>query len=158
VTRTIAKPVELADDIDATLQHLVRRFFRAVSFGEGGWPPYGVLYELFIDGGLLIKNSASVPEIASVEGFIAPRQRLIDSGELTSFFEEELSGQTQSFGRVAQRFSVYRKSGVQNGKPFVAKGVISTQFVETPSGWKISSMAWDDERPGLALQRAAARP
>jgi len=33
----------------------------------------------------------------------------------------------------------------------VARGAISTQFVRTPGGWRIGSMAWDDERPGLEL-------
>jgi hypothetical protein len=32
-----------------------------------------------------------------------------------------------------------------------ARGAISTQFIRTPDGWRMSSMAWDDERPGLAL-------
>ena len=25
------------------------------------------------------------------------------------------------------------------------------QFVETPQGWRIASVAWDDEREGLAV-------
>jgi hypothetical protein len=29
--------------------------------------------------------------------------------------------------------------------------MVSTQFVKTPAGWKMSAMAWDDERPGLTL-------
>jgi len=29
--------------------------------------------------------------------------------------------------------------------------VITTQFVRTPAGWRISAMAWDDEREGLAV-------
>jgi hypothetical protein len=38
---------------------------------------------------------------------------------------------------------------------------ISTQFVKTTAGWKISAMAWDDERPGLSIPEhyeRAARP
>jgi hypothetical protein len=31
------------------------------------------------------------------------------------------------------------------------RGVISIQFIATPTGWKISAMAWDDERPGLTI-------
>ena len=30
-------------------------------------------------------------------------------------------------------------------------GIISTQFVKTTAGWRISAMAWDDERPGLTI-------
>jgi hypothetical protein len=38
-----------------------------------------------------------------------------------------------------------------NGAAIDARGAISTQFVRTPGGWRIGSMAWDDERPGLEL-------
>jgi len=31
--------------------------------------------------------------------------------------------------------------------------MISTQFIFTPAGWRMSSMAWDDERPGLELPK-----
>ena len=29
--------------------------------------------------------------------------------------------------------------------------MISTQFILTREGWKMSAMAWDDERPGLSI-------
>jgi len=43
------------------------------------------------------------------------------------------------------------KSGTSGGQSVEARGMITTQFVNTPSGWKISAMAWDDERPGLSI-------
>jgi hypothetical protein len=108
----------------------------------------------------LIKNTAQVPEISTVAQFIAPRQALVNSGELTRFKEWELSETTQIFGNIAHRYSVYGKAGTQGGKAFEARGVISTQFVKTPQGWKMSAMAWDDERPGLAIPAdcSAAEP
>jgi hypothetical protein len=36
-------------------------------------------------------------------------------------------------------------------KAIQGSGVISTQFIRTPRGWKMTSMAWDDERPGLTI-------
>jgi hypothetical protein len=130
---------------------LAAAFFEAVSFEPGGAPPYGNIHGLFIDAGLLIKNTASTPEISTVAGFIASRQALVDGGALTRFREWELSATTQVFGNVAHRYSVYGKADTQDGKDFEARGVISTQFIKTPEGWKMSAMAWDDERPGLAL-------
>jgi hypothetical protein len=76
----------------------------------------------------------------------------VDAGDLTRFHEAELSETTQVFGSVAQRFSAYTKSGTLRGTPFNAKGMISTQFIQTPHGWRMSSMAWDDERPGLSVR------
>jgi hypothetical protein len=133
------------------LDALAAAFFEAVSFEPGAAPPYGNIHGLFIEAGLLIKNTASTPEISTVAGFIAPRQALVDSGALTRFKEWELSETTQVFGNIAHRYSAYGKAGTQNGKDFEARGVISTQFVKTPEGWKMSAMAWDDERPGLSL-------
>jgi len=133
------------------LDQLMDAFFRAVSFVEGEQPHYDDIYRLFIETGLLIKNSQATPEIANVGQFIEPRQATVRSGELTSFREVELSEITEIFGNVAQRFSAYAKSGITNSVPFAARGMIATQFIRTPAGWKMSAMAWDDERPGLAL-------
>jgi hypothetical protein len=144
-----------ADDkapIDATaMEALLQEFFRAVSFAPNERPSYETLRELFIEDGRLIWNSAGSPNVETVDGFIAPRQAMVDSGELTSFHERELRAVTEIFGNVAHRFSTYEKSGVSGGAPFANKGMISTQFVWTVDGWRISSMAWDDQRPGLTI-------
>jgi hypothetical protein len=135
----------------AELDRLSAAFFRAVSFEAGETPAYESIHALFIEAGLLIKNSGAAPEISSVTGFIAPRLAVVQAGELTRFREVELSETTEVFGNVAHRFSVYAKSGTHKGVVFEARGMISTQFVHTPNGWRISAMAWDDERPGLSL-------
>ena len=70
---------------------------------------------------------------------------------LTAFEETESAARTDVFGNVAHRLSVYAKRGVQDGVAFSGRGMISTQFVRTPAGWRITCMAWDDERPGLAV-------
>jgi hypothetical protein len=138
-------------DVTAELKDLVDEFFRAVSFESGQRPAYARIRDLFIDEGMLIRNGPDGPEISSVDEFIAARQRVLDSGALTAFAEVELAATTEAFGNVAHRFSTYEKHGTINGEAINASGLISTQFVRTPSGWKMSSMAWDDERPGLAI-------
>jgi ketosteroid isomerase-like protein len=135
------------DAIDA----LTSDFFRTVSFQEGNKPTYQNLYRLFTASGQIIKNSSSEPEIFTVMQFIEPRQRMVDAGELTSFQELEISEITEIFGNIAHRFSTYEKRGINQEVEFEGRGIISMQFVLTDAGWKISSMAWDDERPGLTL-------
>jgi hypothetical protein len=142
------------DDVQAELDRLAAAFFRAVSFEAGEVPAYGDIHALFIETGLLIKNTGSAPEISTVRQFIEPRQAMVRAGELTRFREVELWQVTNVFGNVAHRFSAYAKSGTMKGVPFEARGMISTQFVLTPSGWKMSAMAWDDERPGLSIAAA----
>ena len=141
---------------NAELERLSSEFFRAVSFEHGETPPYRVIRDLFIERGLLIKNTGTTPEILSIDQFIEPRQAMVDAGELTRFSETELHQTTELFGNVAHRFSAYEKSGTMKGVPFEARGMISTQFVLTPQGWKMISMAWDDERPGLSVLRLPA--
>lgn len=137
----------------AELDRLTDAFFRVVSFEAGATPPYDDLYTLFIERAIIIKNSTDTPEISNVQQFIEPRQAMVASGELTRFREVELSEITELFGNVAHRFSSYAKSGTMRGVAFEAHGMISTQFIKTPAGWKISAMAWDDERSGLAIPK-----
>jgi len=137
--------------VKGELDRLIAEFFRAVSFEEGATPPYENIHGLFIETGLLVKNTTSTPEISTVSQFIEPRQGMVRSGDLTRSNEVELCESTEIFGNVAHRFNSYAKSGTMKGVPFTARGMISTQFVQTPSGWKISAMAWDDERTGLSI-------
>lgn len=138
-------------DVKAQLDRLTSEFFRAVSFEPGEVPPYENIRGLFIDAGLLVKNTSTTPEVSGVSQFIEPRLAMVRAGDLTRFREAELSESTQIFGNVAQRFSAYEKSGTMKGVPFEARGMISTQFVATPGGWRMSAMAWDDERTGLCI-------
>jgi hypothetical protein len=137
--------------VKSELDRLTAEFFRAVSFESGETPAYENLHALFVGPGLLIKNSATPPEISTVRQFLEPRQAMVAAGELTRFRELELSEITEIFGNVAHRFSAYVKSGTLKGVPFEARGMTSTQFVRTAAGWKMSAMAWDDERPGLSI-------
>ena len=59
--------------VKTELDRLTTGFFRAVSFEEGATPRYEDIQRLFIEPGLLIKNTASTPEISTVAQFIEPR-------------------------------------------------------------------------------------
>ena len=132
-------------------EQMITEFFQSVSFEEGAKPNYKRIYELFIDDGKLVKNSLQSPEINSVREFVESRQKLVDAGDLTSFRETEAAEITEVFGNIAHRLSTYDKRGTLKGKSFEGRGVISTQFIKTPAGWKMTFMAWDDERPGLTI-------
>ena len=138
-------------NVKSELDRLTRAFFESVSFEPGDTPNYEHIRRLFLEQGLLIKNVGPTPEISTVTQFIEPRYESVLAGDLTRFHEAELSEATEIFGNVAHRFSAYTKTGTLKGASFSARGMISTQFIHTPQGWKVSCMAWDDERPGLML-------
>lgn len=133
------------------IDELVNTFFGLFSVKEGGKADLSAIYRLFIPEGLIIKNASSTPEIYDLKSFIEPREKMLNEGVLVDFKEEELFERTEIFGNIAQRFCLYRKSGIMSGAAFEARGMKTFQFVNTPKGWKMSSLAWDDEREGLEI-------
>jgi hypothetical protein len=69
---------------------------------------------------------------------------MLTDGTLTEFSEWEVTARTEIFGSVAHRFSEYRKSGYRDGTWFEGSGSKTTQFLRTPAGWRMASLAWDD--------------
>src|SRR5262249_39653288 len=127
------------DDPAADLKSLLDEFFRAVSFEPGDRPPYHRIHDLFVPGGRLMRHGPGGAEIWTVDEFIEPRQAMVDAGRLTSFLEYEIAAVTESFGGVAHRLSTYGKRGVTDGLPHEGRGVISTQFLRTAEGWRMTS-------------------
>jgi hypothetical protein len=139
------------DSARQAIDTLATRFFECVSFTAGERPDYAGIRTLFVPTGILFKGVRGGVEATTVSEFIEPRQASFDNGTLTEFSETELSASTSIFGNAANRQSVYDKAGVTGGTPFTGRGIIFTQCVFLDGAWLMSSMAWDDERDGLAL-------
>lgn len=150
--------VAAADAVAAKreIDQLVAAFFRLFRNDLGRPVDLSPIYDLFIPSGVVIKNLGGDPEVYDLAGFIAPRAALLNGGRLTGFWEREVAERTDIFGSIAQRFSHYRKGGVLDGVAFEADGMKTTQFVRTPQGWRMSSLAWDDCREGLMTPREFA--
>ncbi|MFJ3639360.1 GNAT family N-acetyltransferase [Streptomyces sp. NPDC090108] len=129
----------------AAIDRLMHDLFGAFTTTGGRGPDLGVIREVFIPEGLIIKNTDGDPLVYGVGSFVASREKILTDGTLTEFSEAEVAEDTRMFGSVAQRFSDYRKSGFLHGEWFEAVGHKTVQFVRTPDGWRISSLAWDDE-------------
>lgn len=123
---------------------LMTDFFSAFCNTEGQTPDLEKVQDLFIPQGIVVKNLSSVTEIFNLETFISSRKKLFESGSLLNFSEKEISGRTELFGNIAQRFSIYKKSGILNDQAFETVGMKTIQLVRMPGGWKISALAWDD--------------
>jgi hypothetical protein len=128
----------------AAIERLTAAFFAA--FTSGATTALDRMPELFLPRALIVRTCGGEPTCYTVAEFIEPRRRLLNDGSLLEFSEWETGGHTELYGDIAQRFGGYAKSGVQNGIAFEGKGMKSIQFVRTPDGWRISAVAWDDER------------
>ncbi|MFF9510080.1 DUF4440 domain-containing protein [Streptomyces sp. NPDC014724] len=119
-------------------------FLGAFTNTGGSRPNVGAVREVFIPQGMIIKNVGDEPVIYHLDAFVEPREKILTDGTLTEFSEWEVAERTEIFGSIAHRFSEYRKSGFLNGEWFEGSGRKTTQFIRTPVGWRMSSMAWDD--------------
>lgn len=133
------------------IDELVRAFFDLFSNRGGAAPRLRAIFDLCIPEAIIAKCVSPVPEVTSLEAFIAPREALLSNGTLTDFREVETAHHTQVFGNVAQRSCTYAKSGQLNGVAFHTRGAKVFQFIKGPRGWRISAVAWDDEREGFHL-------
>ncbi len=132
------------------IDRLVSLFFTAFT-NRHGRADVASARDLLLPQAVIVKNVGSSPDIYDVETFLGPREALLSNGSLLDFEEAETSSRTDIQGNVAQRLSLYRKSGVLSGQRFETRGVKTFQFIRTPAGWRISAVAWDDEREGLVL-------
>jgi hypothetical protein len=139
-----------ASDLEA-IADITRTFFAAFVSGAECAGGLERLRQVLLPEAVIIRTGGDAPVVYTVDSFIAPRQALLTGGTLTDFSEWELSGRTDVFGDIAHRFCSYAKAGVQDGVPFTARGMKTLQFVRTPTGWRISAAAWDDERAGLDI-------
>lgn len=135
----------------AAIADLVRTFFAAFLSGPDSSARIDTLRDVLMPQAVIVRTCGGEPTVYDVDSFIGPRRDLLSGGRLTDFREWELSGRTELFGDIAQHFCSYAKSGVQDGAPFTARGMKTVQFVRTTAGWRVSAVAWDDERDGLTV-------
>ena len=140
----------MAADHEA-IASIVRTFFAAFTSGPECAARLDALRAVFISEAVIVRTGGGEPAVYGFDSFIAPRQALLSGGTLIDFSEWELRGRTEVFGDIAHHFGSYAKAGVQDGIPFAARGMKTLQLVRTSAGWRISAVAWDDERDGVEI-------
>jgi hypothetical protein len=130
---------------------LTTELFRIFSPTPGATVSLQRIHDLFIPQGIIVRTCGPNAEIFSISEFIAPREQMLNDGTLVDLREHEEWETTEIFGNVAQRFLAYRKTGVLHGEHFNTRGMQTIQFVRKDGEWKMSAMAWDDERNGLVI-------
>ena len=139
---------------NATVDTVIAALYQSVSHGNDAEPNWVLMREVFLPVGQLIPPKRPNEDrftVLDVDGF-QDRVRKGSAaakakGDPTSFFEKEVSRQTDCFGNVCQIFSTYEaRRDPADAKPFVS-GINSIQLVRDETGWHIASVVWDVERP-----------
>jgi hypothetical protein len=132
-------------DDRSQIEEIVRTFFAAFSSGPDLEARLEGLRAVLLPEALVVRT-CGVPASYDVDGFIDPRGELLTSGRVDGFREWELDGNTEVYGDLAHHWCTYAKEWVEDGEPVTGTGAKSIQLVRTEAGWRISALAWDDER------------
>lgn len=147
---TDSTKTETTSPDEVAIKKAVDDAYAWISFKKGAKPDYEKIHDYFIPQAELINFRNDTLEILSLDPFVSVYKGMIESGQVQSFYEEELYGKTDQFGRVAQRLSTY-KTYINTMDSISERGVNSFQLIKTPGGWKVSSIIWDIEKPGLPI-------
>lgn len=129
------------------LNQLTDALFKAISFKEGNQPNIGEIKGMFIDKGLLINCNEEIPQVLLVDEFIEYFHSLFKQEHITSLHEIEVHHKTKIYDHIAHRYSFYEARTKLGATPF-AVGINTLQFVKIGQAWKITSMAWNDDKRG----------
>ena len=70
------------------------------------------------------------------------------------FYEIEIARRVHEFGNIAQVWSIYEARNAPGDTTPERRGINSIQLYRDERGhWRIVSMLWDNERPGLTIDR-----
>lgn len=132
-------------DDRSQIGEIVRTFFAAFTSGSDIEARLDGLREVVLPEALIVRT-CGVRTSYDLDGFIEPRRQLLSSGRVTDFREWEVDGTTAVYGDIAHHWCTYAKEWMEGGEQVTGAGAKSIQLVRTEAGWRISALAWDDER------------
>lgn len=134
---------------DAAITKAVQDAYAAISF-KNGKPAYDSIGYYFIPQAQLINFRTDTAQVTPIKEFVDFYKQFIEGNKINMFYEEELFGRNEQFGNVAHRISTY-KTYLNTMDSIAERGVNSFQLIKTPTGWKVSSIIWDVEKPSLPV-------
>jgi len=135
---------------DSAIKKAVADAYACISFKQGEQLNFEHIKDCFIPRAQLINFRSDSMDILSIGQFVEMYKGLITSNAVSSFYEEEIKGTTEQFGRIAQRISSY-KTYINTMDSVAERGVNSFQLVKTAQGWKVSTIIWDVETEKLKI-------
>lgn len=127
-------------DLDA----VIRAMYESVCFEPGERPDWALEREIFATGARMVRvHDGGVFEF-DIDSYHRDFERMIESGEMTSFWEAEIWRETRVFEDVAHVLSAYEARRTKGGEP-IGRGVNSIQLFRRDGHWRISAMLWRRE-------------
>lgn len=137
------------DNPDAvSIDSVIKALYESISGAAGQPRDWGRDRALFAKGARLIPtrrlDGSAGAELFDIDGYIASRTPFFAAND---FFEIEIGRREFRFGSIAHVLSAYegRKSP---GGELIKRGINSIQLHNDGKRWWVTSIMWDDERPG----------
>ena len=137
------------------IQRVITELYAIISGPAGHKPDWKRESELFLPSANMMRTSMDpegIPQatIMSAADYPENFERLIAG---RAFYEIEVHNIIEVFGNIAHAFSTYEAWGDAERTIFFKRGINSIQFFFGGSHWRVANMIWDDERPGLTMDR-----
>ena len=133
------------------IDHLTENFYQCISFNKERYPNVYKLKELFYGVGKLINHNFEYPIEYTVDSFSQSLMAQIETGDAFYFAQQEISDNTEIFGNVAQRISVYEHSPLNYPLQEWKRGINYIHYVKVNGKWLITSMVWQDEKEEVKI-------
>lgn len=143
------------DNLPMTPDDLIVRMYASICFERGGRPDWLGFTDLFAPGARLVRVTDEGVFEFDVNSYRTTFEKMISSGEMSSFWEGELWRETFQFSDFAHILSAYETRTARDG-PILNRGVNSIQLFRRNERWWISAMLW--RREGQAVRIPDARP
>jgi hypothetical protein len=137
------------------LDTLIAKMYAGVCFEPGQRPDWSAEDEIFAPGARMVRVTDDGVFPFDLASYRKDFQRMIDSGEMPSFWEGEIWRETRVFGEVAHVLSAYETRRSREGE-VLNRGVNSIQLFRQGGRWWISAMIWRREGREVTIPDAPA--
>lgn len=134
----------------ASIDSIIAALYGTISgpAGERDWDRFRAL---FVEGATMsavrVRDGEASLAVMAVEDYITGAGSYFRQN---AFYEGELARRVESFGRIAHVWTTYDSRRSPDEAAF-ARGINSVQLFQGDDGWRIVSIHWDSERPGLTI-------
>jgi len=132
------------------LDSLIAAMYARISFEAGERPDWSAQDDLFAPGARLVRVTDDGVFAFDLESYRRDFERMMDSGEMPSFWEGEIWREERVFGEVAHVLSAYETRRSRGGA-LLNRGVNSIQLFRREGRWWISAMIWRREGREVAI-------
>jgi hypothetical protein len=140
--------VNISEEENA-INETVKNVYACLSFEEDSAPNYEDFKAYFIPEATMYDYSGDSLAIFSIDDWTSDLKALVDEGQITSLKVIEGGGETEYFGKIANRISV--NVDYFNESEEAEKGLNSIQLVKVNGRWLINSITWDVEKEGQPI-------